>query len=857
MGTRQIRSWIGVLSVFAVVVFLVVFWQRVTASSVTRAQPQLVYNPEPVVSDARSSVVSLWAIKRQAQSTHIDLIGCGLVVDPRGYVLTSAPMTSDIESLHVMDVEGRKYEADVIATDKKTRVTLLKIDQPDTQIYTKFQPARLGDSEHIEEGNGVIALGARRTPSGWELTTKTGRVTDRQQSLVVKSQRYRDLIQTDLPLSWENSGGPLINFRGEVVGLALPSVRPPGSSDFTYAVPINPCKNFLERLPIPRWTSGPGGELCTWLGAEMLPMNPVIATHLSVPERRGEIVNHIRNNSPAERAGLRRGDVITTVNTNVIKDRPTFDSMAPELCKNPKISLRILRKGREKNLTVYWDKANYIPPSGGSFAEVTLVVLVFSLMYYFVYRNILNRVVLFVFGAIAVAIIGHHLGFYDQQEVAASLMTKIDVLCFIVGMQLITGVLEGSGALEYLAKKILLIAGGNKWRILWLFCLVTYAFSMVVNNLTTIMIVAPMVLSLSKYLDCDPKPFLVSVIIASNLGGASTMVGDFPNMLISAEVGLQFHQFAWYMLPICLLELFVLLLYFRFAHRSLFRSKPIGKSVSDGSVALRSARRDVYRDFELVDSGFPELDDRLSFTSAGDDVFETVRQDLRRTIRNPEALKRGAVILVGVIAGFLFSEKLGFSPAVIALTGGAIALALGGCEPISVLKRVQIKDILFFAGLFVLAGAAEASGTLNYMTEFLVHLSFGNVLVLSLLLMWSGALVTCFLNAGPTTALFLPVVFSFQGAAPHNLYWWALSLGVCAGSSGTLAGATAGSVTATMLDKFIKKNEAVSKISGQTSADSGNKYGKLTFKEYALTGIPVMFLLLFMSTIYITVIYSW
>ncbi|MHC4293972.1 MAG: SLC13 family permease [Planctomycetota bacterium] len=805
----------------------------------------------------RSSVLSLWAIKRQGSSTHIDLIGCGLIVDPRGYVITSVPMTADIESLHAIDPEAVKHEAEILATDKSTRVTLLKIGAPDAPTSATFQPANLANSELLKEGNGVIALGAKRTPASWELTTKTGRVTDRQQSLVIKTERYRDLIQTDVPLNWENSGAPLINFKGEVVGLALPSVRPSGSPDFSYAVPINPCKYFLNRLPIPRWSSGPGGEVCTWLGAETIPNNPVIATHMSVPERHGELVNHIRNNSPADRAGLRRGDVITTVNKNAIRDRSTFDSMAPELCRNKKVSLRILRDGREKNLTVRWNKASYLPPSGGSLAEVVLVVLIFSLMYYFVYKNVLDRVVLFVLGAIAVAIIGHHLGFYDQHEVADSLLTKIDVLCFIVGMQLITGVLESAGALEFLAKKILLIAGGNTWRIMWLFCLITYAFSLVVNNLTTVMIVAPMVLSLSRYLECDPKPFLVSMIIASNLGGASTMVGDFPNMLIGAEVGLQFHQFTWYMLPICLLELFVLLVYLRVTRWSLFKSEPVEKSASSKSFSMRSSPRNLYRDFELVDSGFPELDNPANSTSDVDDVFGAVRQNLRRTIRNPEALKRGAVILAGVIAGFLVCDKLGCSPAVIALAGGAMALVLGGCEPVSVLQKVQIKDILFFSGLFVLAGAAEASGALNYMTEFLVHLSFGNVLILSLLLMWVGALVTCFLNAGPTTALFLPVVLSFQGAAPHNLYWWALSLGVCAGSSGTLAGATAGSVTATMLDKFVKKREALPETSGETSEGNNKRNKTLTFREYASMGIPIMLLFLFISTIYITVIYRW
>ncbi|NVL91366.1 MAG: PDZ domain-containing protein, partial [Desulfobacterales bacterium] len=488
--------------------------------------------------------------------THISVIGCALVVDSRGLVLTSATLTDNIESLYIIDRKDNKYEANVITTDKKTQLTLLKADTSSTTQSPQFEAAQLGNSEQIGRGDTVFVLGSRRTPANWELTTKTGRITKPRQTLRIKKVRYRDLLQTDVSMTSENAGGPLVNIQGRVIGFALPFVQPPGgSSSFSYAVTINQAKNFLDRLPIPQWTDGVTSEVASWLGTEMLPVNPVIAAQLSVPDGRGQVVNHIRNNSPAEHAGLKRGDVITGINGHKITGRPSFNEMIPQLCQTDKIRLTVLRDGRQKNITVYWDKPMYVPPGGGSMAEVVLVVLIFVLMYYFVYKNVFDRVVLFVLGAIVIAITGHHLGFYEQEKVAFALLGKIDVLIFIVGMQLIAGVLEEAGALEYLAKKITLATGGNSWRIMWLFCLVTYAFSLVVNNLTTIMLMAPMVLRLSRYLDCDPKPYLISMIVASNLGGASTMVGDFPNMLIGTEIGLPFYQFVSYMLPVCLLEL--------------------------------------------------------------------------------------------------------------------------------------------------------------------------------------------------------------------------------------------------------------------------------------------------------------
>ena len=174
------------MSVFLLVVLLCIGWERFTSPTVEPLEAQLVYNPEPALAKVEPSVVSLWAIKKKGGDTQIGLIGCGLIIDSRGFVLTSATLTEDIESLHVINREDKKYEADVITTDEITRLTLLKVDPNNTTESEGFEAAHLGDSEQIRKGDGVIAIGGRRTPSGWELTTRTGRITKRRQSLVVK-----------------------------------------------------------------------------------------------------------------------------------------------------------------------------------------------------------------------------------------------------------------------------------------------------------------------------------------------------------------------------------------------------------------------------------------------------------------------------------------------------------------------------------------------------------------------------------------------------------------------------------------------------------------------------------------------
>jgi Na+/H+ antiporter NhaD/arsenite permease-like protein len=326
-------------------------------------------------------------------------------------------------------------------------------------------------------------------------------------------------------------------------------------------------------------------------------------------------------------------------------------------------------------------------------------------------------------------------------------------------------------------------------------------------------------------------------------------------MLIGTETGLHFYQFTSYMLPICLLELFVMLVYLRIARPDLFKDILHAAASPIGSIS-QSSSPDGYPGCEPLDPDFPELSDNPDSADKDDRFFNKIKHTLPRTIRNPDALRRGLVILVGVIVGFLLSDSLRCPPAIIALAGGIIALAFGACEPFGLLQKVSIRDILFFSGLFVLVGAAEASGLLGYISRMIVQLSFGNVLILCLLLMWTGAFVTCFLNAGPTTALFLPVVLSFRGAAPHSLYWWSLSLGVCAGSSGTLVGATAGNVTANMIDRFMKEEDK-SMASSKSTDEDDSGYTNLTFQEYSRLGLPIMFIFLVMSSIYITLIYRW
>ena len=237
--TKQIKSWIQVLTIVFLVVLACIAWEKFTSGPIQPSASKEAFDPNPVLEQVSPSVVSIWGITHSGPETHINVIGCALIVDSRGLALTSATLMDNIESLYVLDNMNIKYPVSAVAFDKKNQLTLLKINPANNQQPRIFKSAKLADFKQVKSGDSVLILGSRRTPDSWELSVKTGKITDPYQSLRIKKIRYHNLIQTDVPLTSENAGGPLVNLEGEVLGFALPFVRPDaGATTFSYAVGI-------------------------------------------------------------------------------------------------------------------------------------------------------------------------------------------------------------------------------------------------------------------------------------------------------------------------------------------------------------------------------------------------------------------------------------------------------------------------------------------------------------------------------------------------------------------------------------------------------------------------------------------
>ena len=206
------------------------------------------------------------------------------------------------------------------------------------------------------------------------------------------------------------------------------------------------------------------------------------------------------------------------------------------------------------------------------------------------------------------------------------------------------------------------------------------------------------------------------------------------------------------------------------------------------------------------------------------------------------AIKRVLWLLLGVIIAFNILPYFGIRVATIALSGGFLVLAIERKYAINVLKKVSFSDIIFFMSLFIIVGATYYSGILSIISNGITHLSMGNNTIYLLLLMWSAALVTAFLNAGPSTAFFVPMAIQSYFIACGNISWWALSLGVLAGSSATITGATAGIVTQTLFEESA----------GSAGPDAFPR--PLTFFNYAKRGVPIALIFLVISSVYIALL---
>jgi serine protease Do len=264
-------------------------------------------------------------------------LGSGLVVSDDGYILTNNHVVADAEEIMVTFSEEERYEATIIGRDPKTDIALIKIE-----VDKPIPAAKLGDSDKLRVGDWVVAIG---NPFGLGSTVTAGIVSAKGR--IIGAGPYDNFIQTDASINPGNSGGPLFNTRGEVVGINTAIVAPSGGNiGIGFAIPINMAKSVMTQL------KEKGKVTRGWLGVMIQNITPEIKEKFDLETTEGALVGEVTKDSPAERGGMKRGDVIISFDGKKVKDMNNLPSMVAQTSIGKEAEVIVIRDGKEKRLTV-------------------------------------------------------------------------------------------------------------------------------------------------------------------------------------------------------------------------------------------------------------------------------------------------------------------------------------------------------------------------------------------------------------------------------------------------------------------------------------------------------------------------
>ncbi|MHB9154735.1 MAG: Do family serine endopeptidase [Endomicrobiales bacterium] len=264
-------------------------------------------------------------------------IASGVIISADGYILTNEHVVHDAKSIRVTLSDQRKFSGKLVGKDSRTDLAVVKI-KPDKPLPF----ARLGDSDKIKVGDFVLAVGS---PFGLQQTVTSGIVSAQRQSLEIEGNMYTNLIQTDAAINRGNSGGPLVNISGEVIGINTAIYAPTGVfSGVGFALPINSAKVIMDSL------INKGRVVRGWLGVEIRPVDEAIARQFGLPDAGGVLVNNVMDNSPAAKAGLKRGDVIRAVDGKTINSPQELQNVISQTPPKKTVTLQVIRDRKQMNV---------------------------------------------------------------------------------------------------------------------------------------------------------------------------------------------------------------------------------------------------------------------------------------------------------------------------------------------------------------------------------------------------------------------------------------------------------------------------------------------------------------------------
>ncbi len=380
---------------------------------------------------------------------------------------------------------------------------------------------------------------------------------------------------------------------------------------------------------------------------------------------------------------------------------------------------------------------------------LSLAIAIFVLAYVLIASEKISRIAIALGGAAAMFVIGAT----DADKAFYSHETGIDwnVIFLLLGMMIIVGVIHKTGLFEFLAIKAIKKADGSpKKALVFLIILVAFA-SAILDNVTTILLAVPMTIIVCKQLNVNPIPFLLSEVFASNIGGAATLVGDPPNIIIASRAGLSFNDFLIHMAPLVIVAMLVIT-----------------------PILVWMFRK------ELVNTA--------------EDRARVHELDASSYLKNPDLLKKSLAVLSLVVVGFLAHSVIHAEPSVIALLGAGLLISISGLKPVDYVQDVEWGTLVFFAGLFVMVGALVNVGALQMLSDYLAAQVDGKPELATGVLLVLSAVVSGIVDNIPYVATMSPVVADLSAAVPAqhgDVLWWALAFGADFGGNATIIGASA------------------------------------------------------------------
>ncbi|MEX2460725.1 MAG: ArsB/NhaD family transporter [Paenibacillaceae bacterium] len=417
--------------------------------------------------------------------------------------------------------------------------------------------------------------------------------------------------------------------------------------------------------------------------------------------------------------------------------------------------------------------------------QALIAIGIFLISYALITSEKIHRTIIAMIGGILVLIFG----IVDQETAIHHI--DFNTLGLLIGMMIIVSITSETGLFKYLAVWSAKKAKGDPIWILIFLALITAFTSSLLDNVTTVLLMIPIVFSITRQLRINPLPYLILVIISSNIGGTMTMIGDPPNIMIASAVKeLSFMSFINNLAFICTIILIVTIAIFVILYRKQLQT----------TDELKAGIMEMDEKSEIID-------DRL--------------------------LKKCLSILALTIAGFFIHQIVHLESATVALSGAFLLLLLTGEHYLEKsLSRVEWTSIFFFVGLFVIVSGLVETGVIEKLAKQALELTGGNEIATAMLILWLSAIASAFVDNIPFVATMIPLIQDMgnMGVTNLNTLWWSLALGACLGGNGTLIGASANLIVAGM------------------AAKEGHP---ISFIKFLKIGFPLMLLSIVLSSVYI------